>query len=67
MHTDFTRGFLMRNWPEQTAAELLAALRVSTVAIRERPAIRQVDTELGQRHRRTIGVRELLTVAGALA
>ncbi|MFJ4478870.1 hypothetical protein ACIQVR_32375 [Streptomyces xanthochromogenes] len=47
------------NWlPEQPASELLAALRVSPAEVCERPAIRHVVTELGQRHRRTTGVRE---------
>ncbi|MFI5704522.1 DUF805 domain-containing protein [Streptomyces xanthochromogenes] len=56
------------NWlPEQPASELLAALQVSPAEVRERPAIRQVVTELGQQHRRTTGVRELVTVAGVPA
>ncbi|MEU8963459.1 hypothetical protein AB0C89_17375 [Streptomyces sp. NPDC048491] len=67
MHTDLARAYLMHNRPERAAAELLAALRVSPAEVRERPAIRQVVTEVGQRHRGATGVRELVTAAGVLA
>ncbi|MFE9559108.1 helix-turn-helix domain-containing protein [Streptomyces sp. NPDC006703] len=60
MHTDMARAWWMHGKPEQTAAELLAALRVSPAEVRERPTMRQVVGELGQRHRRTVGVRELV-------
>uniref|UniRef100_UPI003F498E60 helix-turn-helix domain-containing protein n=1 Tax=Streptomyces sp. CA-136453 TaxID=3240050 RepID=UPI003F498E60 len=60
MHTDLARAWWMQQRPEQTVAELLAALRVSPAEVRERPAMRQMVTELSQRHQRTAGVRELV-------
>ncbi|MFI6688347.1 transcriptional regulator [Streptomyces sp. NPDC050485] len=64
MHTDLARVWWLQERPEQTASELLAALRVSPAEVRERPAIRQVVTELGQRHKRIVGVRELVAAVG---
>ncbi|MEV6726377.1 hypothetical protein AB0M94_36250 [Streptomyces xanthochromogenes] len=67
MHTDLAHVWWVQQRPEQTAAALLVALRVSPAEVRERPAIRQVVTELGQRHRRTTGVRELARAASVSA
>ncbi|MDI5963432.1 helix-turn-helix domain-containing protein [Streptantibioticus silvisoli] len=62
MHTDLGRAWWQRGKPEQTAAELLAAARVSPSEVRDRPTIRQIVTDLHSRHPRTPGVRELVAV-----
>ncbi|MEU3662822.1 helix-turn-helix transcriptional regulator [Streptomyces sp. NPDC032940] len=59
MHTDLARAWWQWGKPEQTAQELLAALRVSPGEVRDRPAIRDIVTVLGSRHPRTSGVRDL--------
>ncbi|MYX26781.1 helix-turn-helix domain-containing protein [Streptomyces sp. SID8381] len=59
MHTDLARAWWQWGKPEQTARELLAAMRVSPGEVRDRPAIRSIVSELSSRHPRTPGVREL--------
>ncbi|MEU9480741.1 helix-turn-helix transcriptional regulator [Streptomyces sp. NPDC048191] len=59
MHTDLARAWWQWGKPEQTARELLAAMRVSPGEVRDRPAIRAVVSELSSRHPLTSGVREL--------
>ncbi|MFI1867872.1 helix-turn-helix domain-containing protein [Streptomyces jumonjinensis] len=59
MHTDLARAWWQYGKPEQTARELLAALRVSPSEVRDRPSIRTIVTDLSSRHPRTPGVREL--------
>ncbi|GGZ98226.1 hypothetical protein GCM10010371_67470 [Streptomyces subrutilus] len=59
MHTDLARAWHLRDRPEQAAAELLKAARVSLSEVRDRPPIRQIATELHSRHPHTTGVREL--------
>jgi hypothetical protein len=60
MHTDLARAWWQWGKPEQTARELLAALRVSPGEVRDRPAIRKIVSDLSSRHPRTSGVRELI-------
>nr|WP_316777385.1 hypothetical protein [Streptomyces sasae] len=50
--------------PEQTANELLSALRVSSGEVRDRPAIRQIVHDLSTRHPQVSGVGELAAAAG---
>lgn len=64
MHTDLGRAWWQRGKPEQTAAELLSAVRVSPGEVRDRPAIRKIVIELRSRHHRTAGVRELVAATG---
>ncbi|MEH0564383.1 helix-turn-helix transcriptional regulator [Streptomyces silvae] len=64
MHTDLARAWWQWGKPEQTAAELLSAARVSPSELRDRPAIRQIAAEVYARHPRTTGVRELAVAAG---
>ena len=59
MHTDLARAWWQWGKPEQTASELLGAMRVSPGEVRDRPAIRAIVAELSSRHPRTPGVREL--------
>lgn len=59
MHTDLARAWWQRGKPEQTAAELLSAVRVSPGEVRDRPAIRRIVTDLRTAHPRIAGVREL--------
>ncbi|MFK8908050.1 hypothetical protein [Streptomyces sp. YS-3] len=59
MHTDLARAHWLLGQPEQTADQLLAALRYSPAEERDRPAIRNIVTQLRQRHPRAAGVREL--------
>ncbi|GAA0270157.1 hypothetical protein GCM10010302_04650 [Streptomyces polychromogenes] len=64
MHTDLARAWWQWGKPEETAAQLLAAARVSVAEVRDRPPIRQIVTELGARHPRVHGVRELVAIEG---
>ncbi|MHC0429273.1 helix-turn-helix domain-containing protein [Streptomyces sp. O3] len=64
MHTDLGRAWWQWGKPEQTTAELLAALRVSPGEVRDRPAIREIAHELSTRHPRVTGVRELAVAVG---
>lgn len=64
MHTDLGRAWWQWGKPEQTAHELLSALRVSPGEVRDRPAIRQIVRDLSTRHPRVSGVRELATATG---
>ncbi|MFH8772028.1 multiprotein-bridging factor 1 family protein [Streptomyces sp. NPDC017958] len=59
MHTDLARAWWQWGKPEQTASELLGAMRVSPGEVCDRPAIRAIVAELSSRHSRTPGVREL--------
>ncbi|MGW7312225.1 helix-turn-helix domain-containing protein [Streptomyces sp. NPDC054865] len=65
MHTDLARAWHLRCRPEQTAAELLKAARVSRAEVRDRPPIRQIVTDLRRRHPRTTGVRELVALVAS--
>ncbi|MGW0552127.1 helix-turn-helix domain-containing protein [Streptomyces altiplanensis] len=67
MHTDLGRAWWQWGKPEQTAAELLSALRVSPGEVRDRPAIRKIATDLHSRHAQVTGVRELATALGSSA
>ncbi|MFF4188210.1 transcriptional regulator, partial [Streptomyces sp. NPDC001691] len=67
MHTDLARVWHMHGRPEQTAAELLAALRVSPAEVHDRPTMRQVVADLGTRHKQVTGVRELVAAVGVSA
>ncbi|MEO3787672.1 helix-turn-helix transcriptional regulator [Actinocorallia sp. B10E7] len=62
-HTDLARAWWQRGKAEQTAAELLSAMRQAPAEVRDRPAIRAIADELVARHRLVPGAREL---AGAL-
>ncbi|WP_308425118.1 transcriptional regulator [Wenjunlia tyrosinilytica] len=64
MHTDLGRAWWQWGKPEQTAHELLCALRVSPGEVRDRPAIRQIVADLASRHRHVVGVRELVAATG---
>ncbi len=64
MHTDLARAWWLRQRPEQTATELLAAVRVSRAEVRDRPAIRSLVKDLAQRHPQTPGVRALAAATG---
>ncbi|MFF5512108.1 transcriptional regulator [[Kitasatospora] papulosa] len=64
MHTDLARAWWQWGKPEQTAAELLSAARVSLSELRDRPAIRQIAAEVYGRHPRTTGVRAMAAAAG---
>jgi transcriptional regulator with XRE-family HTH domain len=64
MHTDMGRAWWQWGKPEQTANELLSALRVSPGEVRDRPAIRQIVSDLSTRHPRVNGVRELVAATG---
>ncbi|WP_149828576.1 helix-turn-helix domain-containing protein [Streptomyces tailanensis] len=64
MHTDLGRAWWQWGKPEQTAHELLSALRVSPGEVRDRPAIRQIVRDLSTRHPRVSGVRELAVSTG---
>ncbi|MFD7663531.1 helix-turn-helix transcriptional regulator [Streptomyces sp. NPDC059788] len=59
MHTDMARAWWQMARPEPAADALLHAVRASRGEVRDRPAIRQIVTDLAQRHPRTAGVREL--------
>ncbi|MER5971459.1 helix-turn-helix transcriptional regulator [Streptomyces sp. NPDC002055] len=59
MHTDLARAWWQWGKPEQTAQELLAAMRVSPGEVRDRPAIRAIVSSLSSRHPHATGVREL--------
>ncbi|WP_442815807.1 helix-turn-helix domain-containing protein [Streptomyces sp. NBC_01207] len=60
MHTDLGRAWWQWGKPEQAAAALLAAVRVSPGEVRDRPPIRAIVTELQTRHPRVTGVAELV-------
>ncbi|MGW7312693.1 helix-turn-helix domain-containing protein [Streptomyces sp. NPDC054865] len=64
MHTDLARAWHLRGRPEQAAAELLKAARLSRSEVRDRPPIRQIVTDLQSSHPRTAGVRELAALVG---
>ncbi|WP_331735852.1 helix-turn-helix domain-containing protein (plasmid) [Streptomyces anulatus] len=64
MHTDLGRAWWQWGKPEQTAAELLSALRASPGEVRDRPAIRKIVTELRTQHAQVTGVRELVAAIG---
>jgi hypothetical protein len=64
MYTDLARAWWQRGKPEETAAQLLSAVRASPGEVRERPAIRRIVTDLRSRHPRVSGVPELVTAAG---
>lgn len=64
LHTDLARAWWQRGKPEETAAELLRAVRVSPGEVRDRPAIRRIVGELRVRHPRVAGVRELVAASG---
>ncbi|WP_018545428.1 helix-turn-helix domain-containing protein [Streptomyces sp. LaPpAH-108] len=65
MHTDLGRAWWQWGKAEQAAAELLSAVRVSPGEVRDRPAIRQIVSDLRSRHPRVTGVRELAAAAGS--
>jgi tetratricopeptide (TPR) repeat protein len=65
MHTDLARAWWQWGKPEQTAQELLAAMRVSPGEVRDRPAIREMVSALRSRHPRAAGVRELALAVGS--
>lgn len=67
MHTDLGRAWWQWGKPEQTAAELLSAVRVSPGEVRDRPAIRQIVSDLRSRHPRVTGVRELAAAVNSAA
>ncbi|RPK29216.1 hypothetical protein EES39_40440 [Streptomyces sp. ADI92-24] len=67
MHTDLGRAWWQWGKAEQTAAELLSAVRVSPGEVRDRPAIRQIVSDLRSRHPRVTGVRELVAAVGPAA
>ncbi|MGW0792944.1 helix-turn-helix domain-containing protein [Streptomyces sp. NPDC002911] len=67
MHTDLARAWWQWGKAEQTAAELLSAVRVSPSEVRDRPSIRQIAADLYARHPQTHGVRELATAASLRA
>ncbi|MET7759544.1 helix-turn-helix transcriptional regulator [Streptomyces sp. NPDC005389] len=67
MHTDLGRAWWQWGKAEQTAAELLSAVRVSPGEVRDRPAIRQIVGDLRSRHPRVTGVRELVAAVGPAA
>lgn len=64
MHTDLSRAWWQWGRAEQTASELLSALRVCPGEVRDRPAIRQIVSALSTRHPRVSGVRELAAATG---
>lgn len=62
MHTDLARAWWQWGKPEQTATQLLAAARVCTAEVRDRPAIRKIAQDLVARHPRTVGAQDLAGV-----
>ncbi|MEW1674875.1 helix-turn-helix transcriptional regulator [Streptomyces noursei] len=64
MHTDLGRAWWQWGKPEEAAAQLLSATRVSPSEVRDRPAIRKIVTELRSKHPRVTGVRELVAAVG---
>lgn len=67
MHTDLGRAWWQWGKPEQTAAELLSAVRVSLGEVRDRPAIRKIVTDLRCQYPLVAGVRELIAATGVSA
>lgn len=65
--TDMARAWWAWGRPEQTARALLDAHRASPGEVRDRPAIRQIVTELAHQHPRAAGVRELHAAVSAPA
>ncbi|MFH7594563.1 transcriptional regulator [Streptomyces racemochromogenes] len=65
MYTDLARAWWQWGKPEETATQLLAAARVSVAEVRDRPPIREIVTDLGTRHPRVAGVRELVAIGDA--
>ncbi len=59
LHTDLARAWWQWGRPEQTASELLSALRASPAEVRDRSSIRAIVSDLVTRHQRAAGVREL--------
>lgn len=59
LHTDMARSWWQWGKPEQTAQSLLAACRVTTAEVRDRPSMRAIVEELHRSHPRVSGVREL--------
>ncbi|RLL70509.1 helix-turn-helix transcriptional regulator [Streptomyces sp. Z26] len=57
--TDMARAWWAWQRPEQAVHALLDAYRASPGEVRDRPAIRQIVTDLTERHPRIAGVREL--------
>jgi transcriptional regulator with XRE-family HTH domain len=66
-HTDMARAWWQWGRPEQTATALLEAARVAPAEVRDRPAIRRIVTDLGEKHPLTPGVRALTTAVGAVS
>ncbi|MEU4682849.1 helix-turn-helix transcriptional regulator [Streptomyces xinghaiensis] len=64
MHTDLGRAWWQWGRPEQTAAALLSAARVSPGEVRDRPAIRRIVEDLRSHHAHVVGVRELVAAVG---
>lgn len=63
-HTDMARAWWQWGRPEQTAAALLEAARVAPAEVRDRPAIRRIVTDLGERHPLAPGVGALTRALG---
>ena len=63
-HTDLARAWWQRGRAEETADELLAAMRQAPAEVRDRPAIRTIANELVDQHRLVPGVRELAAGLG---
>jgi len=59
LHTDLARAWWQWGRPEQTAHELLAALRASPGEVRDRSSIRTIARGLAQQHPQVSGVRDL--------
>lgn len=59
MHGDLARAWWQWGKPEQTARELLGALRVNPGEVLDRPAMRRIANELSTAHPLVDGVREL--------
>ena len=62
--TDLARAWWQWDKPEQTAKALIAAHRHASAEVRDRPAIRNIVTDLAQRHPNVSGVRELVAAVG---
>ncbi|MFI0899320.1 transcriptional regulator [Streptomyces sp. NPDC020983] len=64
-HTDMARAWWQWGRPEQTAAALMDAARVSPAELRDRPAIRRIVADLRHKHQHVVGVRELVRLTAA--
>jgi hypothetical protein len=64
LFTDIARAWWQWGKPEQTVQALLAAHSHASAEVRDRPAIRNIVSDLAKRHPNVSGVRELTAAVG---